>query len=247
MKRLLVFLLLIIFVVNIELECKSNEILDEQTQKCIKCKGGEIKNGKCACPLNKLLLKGDCIDKPPSNKCKNGIIAKDKCICKPGYIKNRNNECVDRNNQCIGGRKVNGVCKCPNGQTQKNGKCDFTPVSCPDGKITINRRCINRPIHCLFPKIRVNGICIEKAIKCPNGKTLVYGRCVDTTGLCPNGRPRINGRCIPFSCANGGIPTINGCTERRICPGGRLVNGRCERSTFPQWKIRVFNGCSSII
>jgi len=37
-----------------------------------KCKDGEMKNGKCICPKNKILSKGVCIDNPLSKKCKNG-------------------------------------------------------------------------------------------------------------------------------------------------------------------------------
>ena len=46
MKGLLVFLLLLIsFIVNVELKCQPNEVLDEQTQTCQKfCEIGEVFN-----------------------------------------------------------------------------------------------------------------------------------------------------------------------------------------------------------
>jgi hypothetical protein len=45
MKGLLVFLLLISFVVNEEPKCQPNEVLDDQTQKCVKfCEIGEVFN-----------------------------------------------------------------------------------------------------------------------------------------------------------------------------------------------------------
>lgn len=41
MKGLLIFLLLISFIVNKELNCQPNEVLDKQTQRCLKiCEKG---------------------------------------------------------------------------------------------------------------------------------------------------------------------------------------------------------------
>ena len=54
MKKLLIFLLLILFVVNKEIKCQPNEILDEQIQKCKKvCEEGKVFNSiTLSCELN---------------------------------------------------------------------------------------------------------------------------------------------------------------------------------------------------
>jgi len=54
MKKLLIFLLLILFVVNKEIKCQPNEVLDEQIQKCKKvCEEGKVFNSiTLSCEIN---------------------------------------------------------------------------------------------------------------------------------------------------------------------------------------------------
>ena len=101
------------------------------------CVGGKIENGKCKCPENKKLLKGVCT---LSKNCKNGIFINGKCICLPGFIKKGEFECEV--NQCIGGRIVGVICKCPPGQQQKNGRCIAEKLKCKEGELLVNGRCI---------------------------------------------------------------------------------------------------------
>lgn len=128
MKGLLIFLLLISFVINVdphkpasknntkpvvEDEIPPDDIQLDDGQEAPfpeECDGGKIENGKCICPKNKKLLNGVCIYSPLSNKCKNGVFSRDRCICHPGFKLKGKFECV-KDNKCIGGTIVNGVCK----------------------------------------------------------------------------------------------------------------------------------------
>jgi len=102
-------------------------------------------------------------------KCKNGIFKNGKCIYIPDLYKKGVFKCVKDNNQCIGGIKINGVCKCSNGQLSQNGKCTPKPIRCSNGKSPVNGRCQSiQPICCHNGRPPINGSCISfSPINCP--------------------------------------------------------------------------------
>ena len=106
------------------------------------------------------------------------ILVDGKCICKSGFIKKGEFECEV--NQCIGGRMINGVCKCPLGKQQQSGKCN---QKCKQREILENGKCIKNP--CSMGQHLLNGKCINKPIPCPKGQDLVNGKCIFRRGLTP--------------------------------------------------------------
>jgi len=238
MKGLLVFLLLISFVINVDPHkptAKNNtksvvedepplppddfEREDGQEDPNPECEGGIIENGKCICPKNKKLLNGVCTYSPLSNKCKNGIFFRDRCICHRGFKLKGKLECV-KDNKCIGGRIVNGVCKssnvrstfinrqpqCKKGELIFYGKCR-SRGSCPEGQYEVNGKCIGVIKNPTIP------YCPPNKVACPpkryhpfyDNKDCDFRkhyaspyRCnpLFMSG-CPPGRKKVGNTCIP--------------------------------------------------
>jgi len=169
MKGLLILILLLSFVVN---------AIIENSDKKVKCKGGELKKGKCICPQGKKILKGNCIDTP--RKCINGLYRFGRCMCKSGFTLKGGKECVKTN--CEGGIFKNGRCQCPSGKTLIGNKCaESLHKKCEGGKFG-------------------SGKC-----NCPVGKRLQNGKCSDFNYTpCRPGQKYMDGRCVNWI-SNGAI------------------------------------------
>jgi len=237
MKRLFEFLLLVSFLFNVIPATTNPEQHVFNPGNPLhklkdKCKGGEMKKRKCVCPENKILSKGVCIDNPLSKKCKNSVFSNGKCNCNKGFKLNGKFECIKGNNMCIGGKIKGGVCKCPAGQKQQNGKCmsglkckqgerlsnGKCLKKCPPGLMYLNGKCIRQPFKkCPQGKILLNEQCIRKPdITCPSGTILRYGQCVKQyVKNCPSGTILRNGQCVRQSpsknCASGTRKVGNNC------------------------------------
>ena len=131
MKGLLVFLLLLIsFIVNVELKCQPNEVLDEQTQTCQKfCEIGEVFNLETStcesnttnynCPEGQIFNNQTslCEDKPQPNNGGKPVNEGGDPVNEGGDPVNGGGDPVNnpkpKQDKCIDGIIKDGKCTCP--------------------------------------------------------------------------------------------------------------------------------------
>jgi len=196
-----------------------------------KCFGGFIDNGKCKCPLKKILKDDKCVVK----ECIGGdITLQGECKCPPGK-KEQFGRCV---NKCPPGmhfyffqHKCVRISTCPPGMTYKDGKCTYD--ICPAGMILENGKCVNL-VKCPSGTRRNGKFCIPTRVKpeiCSPGMILKNGTCVD----CPTGTRKIGNQCYripkPKTCPSGTRKIGNQCyriPKPKTCPTGtRKIGKKC--------------------
>ncbi len=161
MKRLLVFLLLITFVINVDLNEGLKPGPDKKETKPIsaKCKGGKFENGKCICnPGFRLKGQFECVK---DNKCIGGRNVNGVCKCPNGQLP-KNGICQSRKDRCppkqilFKGRCIPLIHRpcpyepprlCPNGKraapmVKCHLKDDLSRGDCPVGKKKVGNICM---------------------------------------------------------------------------------------------------------
>lgn len=148
---------------------------------------------------------------------------------------------------CINGKVlVNGLCVCPQGQFEQDGKC-FNNPTCEAGFSWDGKQCAG--VSCVSGTSYSTGCncCQAPVFSCPAGAYWDGHRCVYVTNFCPAGMVwenyccksnsskcsgdtyEFNGQCIPLStkCPSGlAWNNTNGCLPTsNTCPTGAYYNG----------------------
>jgi len=256
MKGELVYLLLLSLVANAYSKCQPNEVLDRQTQKCVKiCKVGEVFNyEKSSCVSN--ITNIDC---PEGQKFNNATTScenipkevnpnnPDQEQEDPDYLKEEEPDYlqekekpVKKNNTCKGGKLTFGKCICPDGKKLKKGDCVDEPKlkKCING-ILLKGKCLCKngfklqgDNECIPIKKCIGGLMENGNCKCPEGKSLQGDKC-EGINQCIGGRI-MSGVCkcpLGTQLQKGRCIPEKKCKKREYLEKGKCVP-LCKQGTF---------------
>ena len=213
--------------------------------RCLECYGceaqGYIHN---PCPDNGICLNDCCNKLHKLTGCNSGYVL-DGSSC-------RKETCSDNPSICSGGKRcVSGICQCPSGQTDVDGKCETSTctnggIDC-SGSTSVCNISTGKCVECLAnsdcsggKECNVNNQCILPdacaGVTCSEGKSCVDGVCVECTSnsQCTGGKECSGNVC---KCPSGQIDNAGTCVAgtSKTCEIGDIYysNRECSSKTIP--------------